>query len=558
MSATPSTVGIGIIIPLVVTLTCGSLPATLLQEVTEDIAQARSVEAARSKGGPENNRVMNSRADAAPVPDAEATATRDARTVSRRLARGGQVCFEHWISQRGERAELAMNRTQIGGEYWYGWSMLIPEDFDHRGHYTIVMQLATWPSPRNGRFPAGANGSYMQITRDGQLVFVLQHAGEPGVDSVAKRFVIHPDITKARGRWFDFVMHAKWTGDPDGFLRFWVKYDDNHYEQKIAHQGRTFWNDEGHGPYFKMGLYTGDPNWGGPESIRLYTDEYRHGDAKADFNDVAPAGAAERQHMAGKGQARYVVYRSEVNQQDIPIIVYTPPGYDPTGARRYPVVYNLHGAGGGSPWRQWERVHRTLTRAMDTGLIEPLIYVFVNGLGSTGFIDSRSGGPQVYTSIVKELIPFIDANYRTIAARAGRAVDGFSMGGGGALMLAFKNPELFSAVVSYGGAVRASAAPASVGEPGARFADLDHFAAFSPWKLAERNADAIRAGLKVRLVCGDQDRLYEANENFKNRLAELHIPVDWVPVPGVAHDTKGLFDRTGVESLKFILRAFRQ
>ena len=197
---------------------------------------------------------------------------------------------------------------------------------------------------------------------------------------------------------------------------------------------------------------------------------------------------------------------------------------------------------------------------MDAATVEPVIYVFVNGLGSTGFVDMKPPGTQIQSSIVQELIPFIDGNYRTIASRAGRAIDGFSMGGGGALMVAFKNSTLFSCVVGYGSAVRdgSNPDPSRFTGPNARFADMAHFREFSPWHLAEANADAIRTHLKIRMVCGDADSLYPANIALKDRLAALNIPVDWVPVPGVAHDTKGLFNRVGVESLKFMHAQFRQ
>ena len=54
------------------------------------------------------------------------------------------------------------------------------------------------------------------------------------------------------------------------------------------------------------------------------------------------------------------------------------------------------------------------------------------------------------------------------------------------------------------------------------------------------------------MVCGDQDGLFQANVEFKDLAAKLKIPVDWVPVAGVAHDTRGLYVRVGLESLKFI------
>jgi hypothetical protein len=83
-------------------------------------------------------------------------------------------------------------------------------------------------------------------------------------------------------------MQARWTGDPDGFLKFWYRADSEPYRQKIDYRGRTWWNDEDKGPYFKMGAYMGEPGWKGPLQRVLYTDEYRLGDATSSFEDAAP------------------------------------------------------------------------------------------------------------------------------------------------------------------------------------------------------------------------------------------------------------------------------
>ncbi len=144
-------------------------------------------------------------------------------------------------------------------------------------------------------------------------------------------------------------------------------------------------------------------------------------------------------------------YPSKAMNRVIKIKVYTPPAYEAT-TERYPVVYNLHG-GGGSPERQWDRIKGTLIDAMDGRKVRPVIYVFANGLGDTLFVDTRDGAKKAETTVIKELIPFIDSNYRTVAARETRSIDGFSMGGFGALHFAFKYPELFSSVVSYGAAL---------------------------------------------------------------------------------------------------------
>lgn len=254
-----------------------------------------------------------------------------------------------------------------------------------------------------------------------------------------------------------------------------------------------------------------------------------------------------------EGLAQDIVLRSELNGRNVWIKVYTPPGYE-AGTQRYPVAYNLHGAGGGSPERQWVRAGVTLKEAIETGKVRPMIYVFVDGLGDTFFLDYADGTIKAESMIVKELIPFIDSRYRTIASRQGRSIDGFSMGGGGSLRLAIKYPELFSSVVSYGAALVRSD---RIRADDRRYGSKEYFDRNSPWTLVEENADRIRGKLAIRMVCGDKDGLYPLNVEFKDKLKKLGIPVDWVSIPDVAHDTKGLYRRVGVESLKFMEANFR-
>ncbi len=239
----------------------------------------------------------------------------------------------------------------------------------------------------------------------------------------------------------------------------------------------------------------------------------------------------------GRADIEDVSYWSTLNERRIRVKVYLPPGYE-SGDARYPVVYNLHGAGGGSPDRQWERTRKTLRDAMENNRVAPRIYVFVEGLGDTFFVDADPG-LKVESSIIQELIPLIDKRYRTIAAANGRAIDGFSMGGFGALMLAFRHPEHFSAVVSYGAAL----------------IEAERLKAHHPAVWAEKNLGRIRGQVRVRMVCGDADSLFPLNVKFKDKLIAMGVPVDWVSVPGVGHDTKGLFDRVGLDSLKFMRNA---
>jgi hypothetical protein len=121
----------------------------------------------------------------------------------------------------------------------------------------------------------------------------LQHKGQ-NTDMVCDDFVVVEDVARLKGKWLDFVMHARCTGDEDGHFKLWLKVDDN-YVQKVDYEGPTWWNDEDTGPYFKMGAYMGEPGWKGPASRTVYTDEYRLADENSSFEDVAPGASEPRE-----------------------------------------------------------------------------------------------------------------------------------------------------------------------------------------------------------------------------------------------------------------------
>ena len=126
--------------------------------------------------------------------------------------------------------------------------------------------------------------------KGGWLVYHLQ--GSDNEDGRGGGFCeeirLAPFDESLKGAWIDFVQHAVWTGDEDGFVRLWMKVGDGDYRQVVDYEGVTWWNDEDGGPYFKMGLYTGDPGWKGRSPAVVYTDEYRLGSAEAGFEAVAP------------------------------------------------------------------------------------------------------------------------------------------------------------------------------------------------------------------------------------------------------------------------------
>jgi len=247
-------------------LLCISSPKTqaeIIDSVTQSINQARDLESSSSSGGESCNQLVNVNS-----------------------IKGIQHAFKHWVNLCGERSELVMNKTEIGKSYWYGWSMFVPSDWqDTSVGYDIVNQWATYPTDKKFSQGCGGNGSYIARTNE-TFTFNLQHQGDSAqID--CNKFPI-ASVSEIKGKWVDFVMHVKWTGNKDGFLRLWTKIGSQPYNFTINYVGATYWNDEDTGPYFKMGLYKGDPHFEGPSPRYLYTTQYRLGDAKSTFKDVAP------------------------------------------------------------------------------------------------------------------------------------------------------------------------------------------------------------------------------------------------------------------------------
>jgi S-formylglutathione hydrolase FrmB len=131
--------------------------------------------------------------------------------------------------------------------------------------------------------------------------------------------------------------------------------------------------------------------------------------------------------------------------------VLTPTGYDPNGRTRYPVLYLLHGAV--DDYKSW--TDKGDAEAITAGL--PLIVVMPDagqfGNYTNWFNDGAFGPPKWETWHIRQLIPWVDAHLKTIAARRGRATAGLSMGGGGAMSYAARHPNLFVSASAFSGAV---------------------------------------------------------------------------------------------------------
>jgi len=177
------------------------------------------------------------------------------------------------------------------------------------------------------------------------------------------------------------------------------------------------------------------------------------------------------------------------------VLVYLPPGYDDAPSTRYPLLMVLPSYAAGhrsfTNYRPWEPdLFDRYERLLAAGEVPEAILVAPDTMtrwGGSQFLDSPATGPyQRY--IVEEVLPFVDATYRTIPERAARAVAGRSSGGFGALRLAIDRPEAFAVYGSHAGdclfeaSIRPSFTSAAItlGRAGGPAAFVERFAERGP------------------------------------------------------------------------------
>jgi enterochelin esterase-like enzyme len=238
--------------------------------------------------------------------------------------------------------------------------------------------------------------------------------------------------------------------------------------------------------------------------------------------------------------------------------VLLPPGYADEPPRRFPVLYWLHGTGGGLGGLP--PVAARFEAAMRAGDMPPMIVVFPYGLASGMWLDSKDGSSRIETLLIGDLIPHVDACYRTVAARDGRILEGYSMGGYGVARLGLRHPQLFAGVLMLAaGPLQPELyeTPRASAEERARLMqqvygdDMDFFRQQSPWLLAQR---AVAAGVplpRLRQVVGSRDETYPANRAFHEHLNRLGIGHEYVELPGVGHSLPAVWSALGSASWNF-------
>ena len=152
---------------------------------------------------------------------------------------------------------------------------------------------------------------------------------------------------------------------------------------------------------------------------------------------------------------REIAVPSPILGQSILCAVTLPDSYDREPERRFPLLLLLHGTDGTHhDWLDWGGLEEG-NAASDAASGTPFIVVTPSA-GNSWYLDNPDGEGAWETALVADLVPAIEARYRTVQDRSGRAIAGLSMGGYGAVHLALRHPELFAAVASLSGALYAS------------------------------------------------------------------------------------------------------
>jgi hypothetical protein len=210
----------------------------------------------------------------------EKTIFNDCSAVITPNGRKGSAVRLMLVKGEGNRAELGTSPNDAPKEGWYGFSLLVPQSYEDDVLPESVVQWQSFPDKgENWRsaplFIGIMNGS-----------FILEQRTDSVEISTGSTFQHKRDHLGAvnKGKWTDFVVHARWSYKGDGFLEVW-KDDSLVFTKK----GPTAYNDKLY-PYFKAGPY----KWDFTESkiaadVRvLYVDEVRIGSEKATYFDVWP------------------------------------------------------------------------------------------------------------------------------------------------------------------------------------------------------------------------------------------------------------------------------
>jgi len=255
-------------------------------------------------------------------------------------------------------------------------------------------------------------------------------------------------------------------------------------------------------------------------------------------------------------EVRQASFASAALGREVRYVVDVPPSYEAAAGRRYPVVYALHGLFEGPGFWEGRGLAAILAELRAKGLPEFLV-VAVDG-GNSFFVNAKGGRYQ--DLVEQDLLAHVEATYRVARGRAGRALLGISMGGYGALNIAFKDPALVAAVATHSAMLLEQVPSADQGARRGQMAaffnvfgdpiDLELWRANDP--LARARSLDPKAAPALYLDCGAEDRYGLANghRDLHKLLEDRGVPHTFELPPG---DHGYEFVRARIEkSLRFL------
>lgn len=220
------------------------------------------------------------------------------------------------------------------------------------------------------------------------------------------------------------------------------------------------------------------------------------------------------------------VFSAKMNK-NIKAVVVLPEKY--STKKKYPVVYLLHGFS--DNYSKWVN---TVPDIKNLATEHQIILVCPDGGYSSWYIDSPIDPSYQYeTYITRELLPYVDLHYATIASRTARAITGLSMGGHGALYLAIRNKDLFSSAGSMSGGVDLQASRNKY-DISKRIGTLED----APDQWRDRSVVNMVTGLKnkdlnLMVDCGVDDFFYQINVELHRKMLALKLDHEYIERPGV-------------------------
>ena len=242
------------------------------------------------------------------------------------------------------------------------------------------------------------------------------------------------------------------------------------------------------------------------------------------------------------GRAECVSLPSKILVRTVPYCVLLPPSYDAEKTRRYPILYLLHGLGDNDQF---------LIHSGGMNLVEDLweqhelgeFLIVTPAAGASFYINSHDGKRRYEDFFLQEFMPGVEKRYRAQAGRDSRGIAGISMGGYGALHIAFRHPQLFAAVGAHSAALieKLPNISAQNSRQMSRLRVLgDAFGSpFDPTFWNQNDPVTIArtaklAGLKIYFDCGSEDDYgFDAGAAALDKLlTSRHIPHEFHLYPG--------------------------